>query len=126
LKLNKIVNFNLINNTINDFGWYKCRFINGFRFFIDRNKNYEEISKLEIVFEYVEHERYLITVHFKELGPYELRTGGSRIQLSSFQINDIRDRGWNELNYEMTDCEMDGGIKFYCKDIEIISIDMCK
>lgn len=124
--LDHIVNLNLINNTISDFGWYKCLYLNEFRFFIDKNKYYEDISVLEIVLEYKGTENYLITVQLKELGPYELRAGGSRIQLSCFQIEDIRDHGWNELNYKITDCEMDSGIKIFCNNIEIISIEPCE
>lgn len=123
--MTKIINFNLICDTISDFGWYKCSFINEFRFFTERNKYFEEISKLEIVFEYDGIESCLIKVHFIELGIFELRSGGSRIQLISFQVDDIREHGLNEINYKITDYERDE-IKLYCKDIEIISIDMCE
>ncbi|NBD26901.1 hypothetical protein [Paenibacillus glycinis] len=122
--MNKILNFYLVQNAISNFGWHKCSFINEFRFFIGRNEYFDEISILEIVFQYSAHEDYLIKVQFKELGNYELRAGGSRIQLISFEIEDIRDHGLNEINYRIKDYERDE-IQLYCKEIEIISIDNC-
>lgn len=125
--MNEILNINLVNNLINNFCWFKCRFINEFRFFIDKNIYYEDMSILEIVLEYHGTEKnYSIKTHLKELGPYELKAGGSRIQLRSFKIDDIREYGWNELNYKVTDEDMNSGIQVYCKYIEIVSVELCE
>lgn len=125
--MNEILNINLINNSINNFSWFKCRFINEFRFFTDKNIYYEDMSVLEIVLEYHGTEKnYLIKTHLKELGSYELKGGGSRIQLRSFKIDDIREYGWNELNYKVTDEDMNSEIQIYCKYIAIVSVELCE
>lgn len=78
------MNFKIIQDTLADFTWSNCRFIREYRFFFERNKYDEEISILEITFEYMGNKNYLIKAQFKELGNYEINSGGSKIQLIFF------------------------------------------
>ncbi|MGG1554734.1 hypothetical protein [Paenibacillus ferrarius] len=120
--MEKIKNFNKITEKINKFNWSFCREIKELRYFISQNKYYEDISVIEIIFEYKGTESYLIKTQFKELGTYEISSEGLILQLSSFQVIDIRNDGWSELNYKVYDYECEN-IKLFCKEIEVISVD---
>ncbi|WP_261300486.1 hypothetical protein [Paenibacillus andongensis] len=120
--MNKILNFSLITEQINNFIWSNCSKINEFRYFITQNKYYEDISVIEITFEYTGLDTYLIKTQFKELGSYEISSGGLILQLSLFQVTDIRDDGWSELNYKACDYESEN-IELFCKEIEVISLE---
>ncbi len=120
--MKKILNYNLITEQINNFNWLHCGEIKEFRYFISQNKYFEDISVIEIVFESKGMESYLIKIQFKELGSYEISSSGLILQLSLFQVIDISDDGWSELNYKVCDNESEN-IELFCKEIEVISVD---
>lgn len=78
---------------------------------------------LETELEYKEDKStYIITLRFT--GVQNLHISSSTdygIQLSSFEIIDIKDDGWCDLNYKVHDYETDN-VMFYCNDIEVISV----
>ncbi|WP_166246558.1 hypothetical protein [Paenibacillus turpanensis] len=120
-----IGNFELITSEIGTtFSCYKFKFITGFRFFKVHNKYYEEVPILEMELEYKEDKNtYIITLQFKGVQNLHISsTADYGIQLSSFEIIDIKDDGWCDLNYKVNDYETEN-VTFYCNHIEVISIN---
>ncbi|PWV86603.1 hypothetical protein DFQ01_1771 [Paenibacillus cellulosilyticus] len=98
-------------------------FITEFHFLKVLNKYFEEVSVLETQLEYKEVDStYIIKLQFKSIQNLNLScTTDYGIQLSSFEITDISDDGWSDLNYKVNDYETEN-VKFYCNEIEIISV----
>jgi hypothetical protein len=120
---NNIKGYEFITSEIETFSWYKLKFIIGFRFFKIRNKFYEEISIFETELEYKDDESiYIITLQFKGVqNLYISSTTDYGLQLSSFEIINIKDDGWCDMNYKVNDYETENLI-FYCNDIEVLAI----
>ncbi|QKS44930.1 hypothetical protein HUB94_11300 [Paenibacillus cellulosilyticus] len=118
-----IQNIDLIELEIKEFKWNKCVFITEFHFLKVLNKYFEEVSVLETQLEYKEVDStYIIKLQFKSIQNLNLScTTDYGIQLSSFEITDISDDGWSDLNYKVNDYETEN-VKFYCNEIEIISV----
>lgn len=61
-------------------------------------------------------------IRFYEVENMTLCIGSKFIQISSFDIVDIKEDGWSSLNYLIRDIENDEDLKFYCNKIELISL----
>lgn len=120
---NNFKNFELITTEIKAFSWNKFKFITEFHFYKVHNKYYEEVSILETHLEYKEDgSTYQIKLQFKSVQNLNISsTTDYGIQLSSFEVIDISDDGWCDLNYKVNDYETEN-VMFYCNDVEVISI----
>ncbi|AJS58819.1 hypothetical protein [Paenibacillus sp. IHBB 10380] len=103
MKKSTIKNFEKIN-VIGDFSWSKCRSINEFKFTSVKNKFYEDETILETSIIYVtNNNEYKIIVNFNHIESLKLSIDSKEIQLDIFEIIDIREDGWNSLNYWIRD-----------------------
>lgn len=120
---NRIKNFELITSEINTFNWFKFKFIIEFHFYKVRNKFFEEIPVLDLNMEYQEDSStYQIKLRFKGVENLQISSlCNYGIQLISFEVIDIKEAGWTDLNYKVNDYETDD-IKFYCNEIEVITV----
>ncbi|TBL67464.1 hypothetical protein [Paenibacillus thalictri] len=123
--MKNIKNFELIRSEINVFNWINFKFIIDFHFFKDLNKFFEEIPTLDLYVEYKDSQKtYVIKIRFKGINNLNIScTCDYGIQLSGFEVIDIKEDGWIDLNYKVIDYETED-IKFYCKEIEVISINV--
>lgn len=92
-----------------------------------------EAGELVIIFLYQEREKnsgwpqfskpfYEISISFSIVSKFEFRMRNSTLyQISGFNIIDISQNGWEDVNFEIQDYE-DGAISFYCKTITINSV----
>jgi len=115
-----IKNLSLIKEKIKDFSLQNIEFIVGF-FLNYQNRSFEDGCLLDIDFFIKDHEKqYIARFRFYNPNSIDFESGGIYHQMS-IGIYDIRDRGWENKNYEVIDYEEDS-LHFYCTDIEIISI----
>lgn len=66
---------------------------------------------------------YKVSIQFQKVGKFQISAGGMVIQLSSFEILNISDRGWDSVKYLVRDIENEERFKFYCNDIEVVAIE---
>ncbi|WP_251554277.1 hypothetical protein [Neobacillus muris] len=114
-----IKNMNRIKDKIKDFSLQKVEHID--RFCLNfQNKPFEDQCLLDIDFVIKDQDkRYISCFRFYNPNSIDFESGGIYHQLS-LEIYDIRDRGWENKNYEVIDCE-DDTLRFYCTDIEVLS-----
>ncbi|MCU6791960.1 hypothetical protein OB236_07455 [Paenibacillus sp. WQ 127069] len=121
---NKIKNFELITSVLSSFCWIKFNCITEFHFYKVLNKFFDEVPILDFTMEYKEDvSTYIIKFRFKGIENLQLSsTTNYGIQLSAFEVTDIREDGWCDLNYKVNDYESHNDVMFYCNEIEVISI----
>jgi hypothetical protein len=70
----------------------------------------------------LEKQFHKITVKFERVRNLNLNfQDTSNMQVTGFDIVDISDNGWEDINFQIDDFE-EGRIGFCCKEVEIISI----
>ena len=65
---------------------------------------------------------YRVNMFFGEVQGVELKHGGGCSQILGFEINSIRDRGLENINYEVKDYE-ENKIYFNCRCIKVSYLD---
>ncbi len=64
---------------------------------------------------------YKMTVRFYNVSNFNTKFSNlDKVQISGFEINDIKTRGLENMNYEIGDYE-DDSISFYCSKIAVVS-----
>ena len=122
--MQRILNYSYIKEKINDFTWQDIKYIYEIHYYQDFNEYYEEIFLLDIVFIILskDNKQYSVKIIFYEVENMTLYIGSKFIQITSFNIVDIKEDGWCSLNYLIRDFENDEDLKFYCNKIEITSL----
>ncbi|MFP7486255.1 hypothetical protein SFC65_19015 [Priestia filamentosa] len=64
---------------------------------------------------------YEVSINFYGVENVELFANGGPIQLSTFQIIDIRDRSWENIKFQVRDIGSED-IDFYCNSIEVLEV----
>ncbi|CAH1232559.1 hypothetical protein PAECIP111891_07043 [Paenibacillus allorhizoplanae] len=119
----RIQNLALLQSRIPNFTWSNLECISSFKYYMDKNKHYEDISMLDIEFLSNKDEINLrIQIRFKEIESFSINASGKIIQLGIFDIVDIKEDGWCALNFWIRDIECEV-LNFYCNAIEVISVD---
>jgi len=116
-----IKNIELITNKVQDFSLIKIIFITGFS--VSFHKEFEEnksLLEIDFIIEDDSGNKYLAKFHFRNPENIRFESGGQYHQIS-IDIQDIKDKGWENKRYEVIDYEEDN-LHFYCSDIEVISI----
>ncbi|MGG3468463.1 hypothetical protein ABES02_13370 [Neobacillus pocheonensis] len=115
-----IKNISLITDKIKNFSLQKIESID--RFTLNyQNRSLQDSCFLEIDFNIKGKEKqYIACFRFNNPNKIDFESGSIYHQLS-IEIYDIRDRGWENKNYEVIDYE-DDTLHFYCTDIEIITL----
>ncbi|OCT16601.1 hypothetical protein A8709_07950 [Paenibacillus pectinilyticus] len=119
----KVQNLTLIQSRIANFIWSHLIYISSFKYYMDKNKHYEDISMLDI--EFLSNTNGInlkIQIRFKEIESLSINASGRIIQLDIFEIVDIKNEGWCSLNFWIRDIESEV-LSFYCNAIEVISVD---
>lgn len=122
--MERILNYSYIKEKINDFTWQDIKYIYEIHYYQDFNEYYEEIFLLDIVFIILskDNKQYSVKIRFYEVENMILYIGSKFIQITSFDIVDIKEDGWCFSNYLIRDFENDEDLKFYCNKIEITSL----
>lgn len=69
---------------------------------------------------------FLISIKFIGINNFKINgLGSTPKQVMGFDIVDISDRGWENINFQIEDYE-DDSIGFYCKEICILSVEEYK
>lgn len=125
-----IKNFDLIANKVCDFRFGDLKYILDIKFSIEIDTvsifDVHNQSTLDITFILIPKDnvkKYKVTIRFEKIGSLQLHAGGTVIQLSVFEIMDIKDRGWDSIKYLVRDFENEDEFKFYCLEIEVIAIE---
>lgn len=83
----------------------------------------EKTSLLDIDFIYEDdNNHYIIRLRFYHPEDINFESGGRYHQIN-FTIDDIRDCDWEDKNYKVFDYEEDT-LRFYCTQIEVISVQV--
>lgn len=109
-----------------NFIWHHLNYIEGFKYYIDFNDQYDEVSFIEIKFlmrETGNKNVSRVLIKFSEINGFEIKEiGGNFNQVMGFEIIDQKGSGWEpDKRYSIRDYE-NGCIKFYCKSIEVLSV----
>lgn len=109
-----------------EFVWHHLNYIEGFKYYIDFNDAFDEVSFLEIGFlmqDIDNKKKRKILIKFNEVNCFEIKDiGGSYNQIMGFEILDQKESGWEpNKRYLIRDYE-DGCIKFYCRSIMVVSV----
>lgn len=69
---------------------------------------------------------FLVSIKFIGINNFKINgLGSTPKQVMGFDIVDISDRGWENINFQIEDYE-DDSIGFYCKEICILSVEEYK
>lgn len=125
---NDVVGINKILEFKPGFVWHYLNYIESFKYYIDFNDTFDEISFLEIGFLMREQgkdekKNKKILIKFNEVNCFDIKDiGGSYNQIMGFEILDQKESRWeSNKRYLVRDYE-DGCIKFYCRSIMVISV----
>lgn len=125
-----IKNFNLITDKVNDFSFTDLKYILDYHYHINIHTvalfdEYNE-SALNVSFVLLSKdntETYKVVMEFKKIGSLTIGASGTVIQLSGFEILNIKDSGWESLSYLVRDFENEDEFEFYCDEIEVVSVE---
>lgn len=121
----QIQNLELLTDRVSHFSWSDIKIISEVRYYIEKNKYYEDISILDLGVSINRNDKqYNAKIRFIQIEGLNVYAdgGGIAIQLGLFEVVDIKEDGWCTLNYLVRDVEHEG-IKFYCNAIEVISVE---
>ena len=118
----------IINNTVIDFKWSYIKIVTDFKYYMTTNEFYENCYELliEFIIEDQFKNQYKTKIRFKEPLKGVFNFGGKLAQIIEFDVRDIRDKGWDDVNFLVQDIEYGEEFHFYCKDIEALSIEKIK
>lgn len=103
-----------------DFTLQNIKFIVGF-FLSFKSEFLEGTSSLDIDFIIeVAEKQYITRFRFYNPESINFESGGQFHQIH-LDIHDIRDLGWENKNFEVTDYE-NSTLDFYCTEVEVISV----
>ncbi len=116
-----IKNVELITNEVQDFSLIKIKLITSFyvSFYKEVGEN-KSLLEIDFVIDDDNGNKFIANFHFHNPENIRFESGGPYHQIS-IDIQDIKDKGWENKRYEVTDYEEDT-LHFYCSDIEVISI----
>ncbi|WP_345241318.1 hypothetical protein [Pontibacillus salipaludis] len=116
-----IKNIELITNEVHDFSLINIELLTSFfvSFYKELGEN-KSLLEVDFVIKDDNGNKFLAKFHFHHPENIRFESGGPYHQIS-IDIQDIRDKGWENKRFEVIDFEKDN-LHFYCSDIEVISI----
>jgi hypothetical protein len=125
-----IKGLNLITDKVNDFSFADLKYILDYHYHVNIHTvalfdKYNE-SALNVSFVLLSKgnaKTYKVVINFKKIGNLTISASGTVVQLSGFEILDIKDSGWESLSYLVRDFENEDEFMFCCDDIEVVSIE---
>ena len=113
-----------INKDIKDFSWINAEYICEIHYIVEKNEYYEDIFNMDLGFVVCAKngKQYKLRLKFYEVQNLSLCARGGLIQLSLFEILDVKADGWSATRYWVRDIESES-INFYCNNIEFISVE---
>jgi hypothetical protein len=125
-----IKNFNLITDKVNDFSFTDLKYILDYHYYINIHTialfdeyNGSALSVSFILLTKNNTKTYKVVMTFKTIGSLIIGASGTVIQLSGFEILNIKDSGWESLSYLVRDFENEDEFEFYCDEIEVVSVE---
>ncbi len=112
-----IKNVELITNEIQDFSFVKIRLINSFyvSFYKEFGEN-KSLLEIDFVIDDDNGNRFLVKFHFHNPENIHFESGGPYHQIS-IEIQDIKDKGWENKRFEVIDYE-ENTLHFYNNEIK--------
>lgn len=124
-----IINFNLIQINIPHFKWNMISFILELHYKRDYNKYFEEVFVLDVGFlvnNIGGNRAFKLKIRFKQIEDLCFEAAnGAFVQLSGFNIMDIKEDGWSEMRYKINDYE-NNNFHLFCNQIEVLSVEETK
>ncbi|WP_017812302.1 MULTISPECIES: hypothetical protein [Paenibacillus] len=104
--------------------WYsRLEWISGFHLYTAPNSYYEPVTIVDITFLlHGKSGNYEVMLRFTNIEQLNFQPGSLLCQISGFKINSLHDRGYTDMRYYIEDYE-NGELHFYCKSIELKSIE---
>lgn len=125
-----IKKIDLVTAKVTDFTVNDLKFITDYRYWVelDTVQLFDEYNTPMLLINFVLIPKggkpiYKVSIQFQKVGKFQISAGGMVIQLSSFEILNISDRGWDSVKYLVRDIENGERFKFYCNDIEVVAIE---
>ncbi|MEK3837865.1 hypothetical protein [Paenibacillus sp. FSL P2-0136] len=125
-----IKKIDLVTAKVTDFTVNDLKFITDYRYWVelDTVQLFDEYNTPMLLINFVLIPKggkpiYKVSIQFQKVGKFQISAGGMVIQLSSFEILNISDRGWDSVKYLVRDIENEERFKFYCNDIEVVAIE---
>ena len=117
-----IKNLELLNPFIPEFSVQGLEWVAGVNLYIKQNKYYENIMIADITFLIkCSNATYEVLFRFNDIESFHYRPNGVLVQISGFNIRDLKDHGYHPMKYLVEDYE-DGVLGFYCCEIELMSV----
>lgn len=117
--MSKIRNVEEIYRKIDFFSWNNCYEITDFNYYIKTKS--ESNFDTTIMYRSSDDSIYELKVRFLNPENLTLSVDHISIQLSCFDVLDVRDDGWCSVNYWVHDPEGEN-INFYCKEVVILGV----
>ena len=114
-----------ILNLDETFSWDKISSIEAIDYSISKDdfSSYFSIMTLNLRFQ-IENDIYELLIKFSSVVDLNLRRiGGEHNQICGFEISDKSKDGWEKNQRFFVDDYEDGVISFYCKDIEVLTVN---
>lgn len=117
-----VKNMAIIQPFIPAFSVQNLEWVAGLNLYIKQDKYYENISIADITFLMkFSNVTYELFFRFTNIESFHYKPHGVLVQISGFNIKDLKDHGYHPMKYYVEDYE-DGILGFYCEDIELIHV----
>lgn len=114
----------VLDKIIPNFKQTNVKFITDFHYYIDYNSYYEKVSFLEIDFLVeADNRKFILKMKFYDVSSLDLIGFGNNYnQLMGFNINNLSNSGFEKRKKYLVEDYENNIIKFYCADLEILSL----
>jgi len=119
----KIPGSHLLEATLGEWSWAEIVHITGLTYSVDDSTTGRTTLSIETSWRDTLSGfcRCEATVVFRGVTQLSLKAVGGPIQTGGFYVDDIRDRGWSDIRYEVGDFET-GVLSLYCELVEIAHV----
>ncbi|PGK51800.1 hypothetical protein CN918_28830 [Priestia megaterium] len=108
-----------IQAVLPDFSWNRVKGIHNLQIAYPTENRGDSHTLLSIQFLYINgNEKYDVLFYFHHPRSFSFETSGEHHQVS-LTINNMKERGWEGISYEVEDYE-EQALHFFCSDIEFI------
>ncbi|WNS82250.1 hypothetical protein RRU94_16055 [Domibacillus sp. DTU_2020_1001157_1_SI_ALB_TIR_016] len=115
-----VKNLELITDKVQSFSFADITYIKNFNLsFLKEFNVHSSVLDIDFIVEGKDN-RYLVQFRFHNPQNIHFESGGFYHQIS-LNIDDITERGWENMKYEVEDYE-DNALSFFCAEVEVISI----
>ena len=121
-----IKNINLVAVKVKDFSISELTQIVGFNYFVDL-EDADNAAYLQVNFAVKSSEEsgklLKVSIKFNNVSGFKLDRAGQIIHLTSFEIEDMKNQGWDSVQRFIVKDYEDGKFELKCSSIEIVSVE---